>query len=137
MAVVFINLFTPVAAGASRNIDCRTPRSAEYQPMSAATHLLVGILVAALAILINVDLDVGVATPHQGATQRTEIIDRTLKGDRLFFPPNINPNEANSSRRINLPRTPASELELLDGCEALVSFLSLSPLARVAGRCVS
>ena len=56
---------------------------------------------------------------------------RTLKGHRLPLVPVNQPVE------INIPFAPATDLELADGCESLVSSLAHSQLARIAGRCVS
>jgi hypothetical protein len=136
MAATLATLLTPVTAGASRNIDLEArARAASARPLSHAIPLLVGIA-AALATLF-VKIDVGVATAHPGAAQPAVIIDRTLKGDRLFRPSSINLNAGNQSRGINLLGAPTLDLDLPDGCEALVSLLTRSPLRRVAGRCVS
>jgi hypothetical protein len=55
------------------------------------------------------------------------IVDRSYKGDRLPLVPH----------RISAPAAPNSGAALTDGCDALVSPLTRSELARVAVRCVS
>jgi hypothetical protein len=54
-----------------------------------------------------------------------EVVNRTSKGDRL---PLV---------KVIIPRTPAYEARLPDGCDPLVSALENSHLAHIAGRCVS
>jgi hypothetical protein len=58
-------------------------------------------------------------------------IDRTLKGDRLPLA------EVNVTRPQALDQSGAGAYDLPDGCDALVSPLTHSQLARIAGRCVS
>jgi hypothetical protein len=54
-----------------------------------------------------------------------EIVNRTQKGDRLPL------------AQIDVPRVPVSDASLPEGCDSLVSSLTRSDLARIAGRCVS
>jgi hypothetical protein len=139
MTAAPITFFTPITARASWDIDLGAlGRAGQTRPMSRAAHFLVRIFWTALAALIlNIVLDVRVATAPFGAQLSTEIVDRTLKGARLLSAPTTHPNAVKHSRGTTLPRVPASDLELLDGCEALVSLLAFSPLAHVAARCVS
>jgi hypothetical protein len=47
-------------------------------------------------------------------------------------------NAVNSPAETNAPTgTPAPKPRLLDGCEPMVSAIGQSPLAQIAGRCVS
>jgi hypothetical protein len=47
-------------------------------------------------------------------------------------------NAVNSPVETNAPAVvPASKPRLLDGCEPMVSAIGQSPLAQIAGRCVS
>jgi hypothetical protein len=54
-----------------------------------------------------------------------EIVNRTHKGDRLPL------------AQVNVARAPVYDLKLPEGCDSLVSSLTRSQLARIAGRCVS
>jgi hypothetical protein len=104
----------------------------------SSRSFLVGGLAAALAILsIVIDLEVSVGAARSAVESSAEIVTRTRKGDRLPLPPAFYVNAVTKSREINVPRAPASDSKLADGCESLVSSLAHSPLARVAGRCVS
>ena len=57
------------------------------------------------------------------------VVNRTPKQDRLV--------PVKQALRINDLPAPASGRELVDGCESPVSPLSNSPLAQIAGRCLS
>jgi hypothetical protein len=59
------------------------------------------------------------------------VIDRTHKGDRLPL------TEVNVTRPRAMDQRGAGAYDLPDGCDALVSPLTHSQLARIAGRCVS
>jgi hypothetical protein len=66
-----------------------------------------------------------------------QIVDRTHKGDRL---PLIDARDGKAFElplQVNAPRTLASSRGLPDGCESLVSSLARSPVAEIAGRCLS
>jgi len=62
---------------------------------------------------------------HSGVGTSMEIVDRAHKGDRLPL------------AQVDVRRTPARDVRLPDGCDALVSPLTHSRLARIAGRCES
>jgi hypothetical protein len=81
-----------------------------------------GLILAALTTVIGFE---GIATARPDVGSSVEIVNRTRKADRL---PMV---------QINMPRAPAYDARLPDGCESLVSPLAQSHLARVAGRCVS
>jgi hypothetical protein len=59
------------------------------------------------------------------------VIDRTQKGDRLPL------TQINFTRSRALDQRDAGAYDLPEGCDALVSPLTHSQLARIAGRCVS
>jgi hypothetical protein len=62
---------------------------------------------------------------HSDVGASLDMVNRTHKGDRLPM------------AQVDVPRAQASDLTLPDGCDALVSSLTQSRLARIAGRCVS
>lgn len=129
--------FTPVTPCAPWDLDPGVlGRAVLTRRMSRAAHFLVRIFWTGLAALILniIVLDVRVTPGPFGAPLNTEIVDRTLKADRLLSAPTTYPDAVKHSRGTNLP---ASDLKLLDGCEALVSLLAFSPLAHVPARCVS
>ena len=86
------------------------------------TSICGGLILAALTTVIGFE---GVAIARQDVVSSVEIVARTRKSDQL---PMV---------RIDGARAPAYEARLPDGCEALVSPLARSHLARIAGRCVS
>jgi hypothetical protein len=90
------------------------------------THILMsicGVLILA-AVYTAIGLE-GIAIARPDAGISTEIVNRTQKGDRL---PLV---------QRTAPRVPAYDSRLPDGCDSLVSSLTHSDLARIAGRCVS
>jgi|RhiMethySRZTD1v2_1073278.scaffolds.fasta_scaffold1198992_1 hypothetical protein len=85
-----------------------------------------GVILAAISAVIGLD-GIATARPDAGSSSM-EIVNRTRKGDRL---PQV---------QITVPRVAdhhSHDSRLPDGCEPLVSSLTHSHLARVAGRCVS
>jgi hypothetical protein len=86
------------------------------------TSICGGLILAALTTVIGFQ---GIATARQDVASSVEIVNRTRKADRL---PMV---------QIDVPRAPAYDARLPDGCESLVSPLTRSHLARIAGRCVS
>ena len=66
-----------------------------------------------------------------------EMVNRTGKGDRLPLVQALHRIPANQPAKIEVLRTSAPDQELVDGCESLASSLSGSPLANIAGRCLS
>ena len=93
------------------------------------------LLLAIVSIVIGIE--VSVATASLGAAPSTEIINRTQKGDRLPVVPALHQNPVNRPPEVNLPRILAPDQDLADGCESLASPLAHSPLAQIAGRCLS
>jgi len=93
------------------------------------------VLLAIVSIVIGIE--VSVATASSGAALSTEIINRARKGDRLPVVPVLRKNPVNRPPQVNLPRIPAPDQDLADGCESLASPLAHSPLAQIAGRCLS
>jgi hypothetical protein len=79
----------------------------------------------------------GVLTAWSGAAPSEEIVNRTRKGDRLPLIPTFHRNTMSRPLEINVSRTSAHDQELAEGCESLASSLAQSPLAHVAGRCLS
>jgi hypothetical protein len=92
-----------------------------------------GVLVVIVSILIGIE--VSVATASLGALS-VEMVDRARKGDRLPLLPASHRNAGNRPI-LNVPRIPAPDAGLPDGCESLASPLARSSLAHVAGRCLS
>jgi hypothetical protein len=91
------------------------------------------IFAAALVVLVmdiiappaGFGLAVG-ARPSVDRNARSQIVDRTHKGDRLHLP------VANERRN-----TPRGKPAMLDGCEPVFSALSSGARANYAGRCVA
>jgi hypothetical protein len=81
-------------------------------------RFVAALILAGLATVIGSE---GIAS----ARPEVSIVNRIQKGDRL--PP----------AQINVPRAPVSDASLPEGCDSLVSSLTRSDLARIAGRCVS
>jgi hypothetical protein len=83
-----------------------------------------GLVLAMLTIVIG--FEPSAATMRSDIDFPAQIVNRTLKGDRLLVQP-----------QISVRRVPTPDLKLADGCDALVSALTHSRLALIAGRCVS
>ena len=100
---------------------------------SLMAGLGLGLMMAALGVGLNVS-----ATPAWSASDRTasdpapQTITRTLKGDRspLAAVPTGDRSAASAPAATVVP-------ELPDGCEPVISSIGDSPLARMAGRCLS
>jgi hypothetical protein len=90
--------------------------------MRALTSICSGLILVALATVIGFD---GIASAHPDVGSSLAIVNRTRKADRL---PIIQVNEPGAS---------VYDARLPDGCEPLVSVLTRSNLARIAGRCSS
>jgi hypothetical protein len=82
------------------------------------------VILTIISILGGIELSV--ATAWSEATTTVEIVNRTAKADRLPL-----------ASAIQTKLLPAPDQKLLDGCESLASSLIRSPLARIAGRCLS
>lgn len=93
------------------------------------------VLVATVSIVTAIE--VSLAPAWSGAVPIGETINRASKGDRLPPVPTLHPDAVNRSLEVNRrPRTRAPQ-SLTEGCEALVSPLARTPLAYIAGRCLS
>ena len=94
-----------------------------------AASLGLALVVAVLAVGLKI-----AATPAWSANDPAlQSINRTLKGDRSPLLP------ARTGDR-SVPSFPGDTVtvpELLDGCEPVISSIGDSPLARVAGSCLS
>ena len=104
-------------------------------------RLLVGGCGAAFAIAsFVIGLEVSATTAAPGAEPTRQVINRTLKSDRLPQVQTGRRNAVNGPFELQPPPiqlVPAVQPELPDGCEPLVSPITASPLAQVPGRCVS
>ena len=95
-----------------------------------------GAVFAVACFLIGLEVSATTAAPSASQTSLT--INRTLKSDRMPLAPLKSRNAVNGPIETNAPAaTPASKPRLLDGCEPMVSAIGQSPLAQIAGRCVS
>jgi hypothetical protein len=92
-----------------------------------------GAAFAAASFLIG--LEMTATTAALSADRNVPAVNRTLKSDRL---PLVAPKSRNA---VNGPleqvTPPAPKPKLPDGCEPVVSSIGQSPLAQIAGRCVS
>ena len=96
--------------------------------------LIVGGCGAAFAIAsFFIGLEVSATTAAPSFERSQPVVNRTLKGDRLPMTPAKSRNAVNGPFEIKAPPAP----KLLDGCEPMVSAIGQSPLAQIAGRCVS
>ena len=104
-----------------------TPRPARRTPICGGFRYF-GVCGLALAMVsIVIGFEPSAATTRSDVDYSVQIVNRTRKGDRL---PLVQP-------QINVPLAPASDSKLADGCDSLVSSLTHSRLALIAGRCVS
>ncbi len=78
-----------------------------------------------------IGLEVSATTAAPSLQRSDPVVNRTLKGDRLPLTPAKSRNAVNGPFEIKAPP------KLLDGCEPMVSAIGQSPLAQIAGRCVS
>ena len=90
--------------------------------MRTLTSFCSGLILVALTTVIGFD---GAASAHPDIGSSVEVVNRTRKADQLPI------------MQVNQPRASVYDARLLDGCEPLVSVLTRSNLARIAGRCVS
>jgi hypothetical protein len=79
--------------------------------------LAAGTVIFAILCIFDA-LEASVARAWSGAVPAIEMVDRTVKGDRL-----------------DSVHAPAPNERLIEGCEAVVSPLTDSVLAQMAGRC--
>ena len=90
---------------------------------SACVVAASGGILALMSIFVGVKVSAATAWSVAGpkAVPALQMVNRTGKGDRLLL----------------LPVTPVPAHRLVDGCESPVSALGRSPLAQIAGRCLS
>jgi hypothetical protein len=94
---------------------------------------LVGCFGAAFAIAsFLIGLEVSSTTAAPSVDPAASSVNRTLKGDRMLLVPGTSRNAVNGPSQIKAPTA-----ELLDGCEPVISSIGQTPLAKIAGRCVS
>jgi len=93
---------------------------------SSLRYLTSGCSVLLAIVSIVIGIEVSVATASSGAAPSTEIINRIQKGDRLPVVPALHQNPVNRPPEVNLPRIPAPDQDLADGCESLASPRSFS-----------
>jgi hypothetical protein len=100
------------------------------------SRFLVGCCGAAFAVAsFLIGLEVSATTAAPSVDRAAPMVNRTLKGDRMQFIPAKSRNAVNGPFEMQAP--PAPRPRLLDGCEPVVSSIGQSPLAQIAGRCVS
>jgi hypothetical protein len=96
-----------------------------------------GAVFAVASFLIGLEVSSTTTTAAPSVDQAVSSVNRTLKGDRLPLLPGTSRNAVNQPFQIKAPQAPASLPELLDGCEPVISSIGQTPLAKIAGRCVS
>lgn len=89
-------------------------------------------------------VNVSTTTAATGGNSGLQSVNRSLKTDRLPMQPSFrlptipaSKSRRNAGNEFDLESPNAARPELLDGCEPLVSPIGQSPLAQVAGRCLS
>lgn len=93
-----------------------------------------GAIFAIATFLVGLEVS-ATSTASASFSRSAPMVDRTLKGDRLPLASSKNRNAVNGPT--DAPPAPAPKPKLLDGCEPMVSAIGQSPLAQIAGRCVS
>ncbi len=115
----------------ARVSDLRSPTGRGFR------YLFGGLSVLVATVSFFTTIEVSLAPAWSGAVPVAETINRASKGDRLPPGPTFHPDAVNQPLEVNrLPRIRAQQ-SLMDGCEALVSPLARTPLAYIAGRCLS
>lgn len=120
----------------------RPNRSRASRSTFGSSRSLAGGLIVAVAMLAFI---IGLGVSDLTARSRVEpssqtvgqIVNRTLKGDRLPLVAALHPNAVDRSLKTKAARATASDSKLPDGCDLPVSPLANFELARIAGRCVS
>jgi hypothetical protein len=109
------------------------PRIDEPRSSLAPTYIVGAFFSVVLAfIAIFVGIELSVTTASSDAAAAVENVNRAGKADRLPMFSAFGRNIANPPKGVW-----ALDQELFDGCEALASSLAHSPLAQMAGRCLS
>lgn len=98
--------------------------------------LAAGLIVSLTALAFIAGLEMSDLTGRSVVHPFGQIVNRALKGDRLLLAHAIH-SDVGTQPLVRAPRTTAPGANLPDGCEALVSSVANSELARIAGRCVS
>ena len=99
-------------------------------------HLARGSILALAALSIITVLGISELTARSGIEVSGETVNRILKGDRSPLAFRVQTNVAPRPRQINTPvKTASGSSRWLR--KSLVSAFAHSPLARIAGRCVS
>jgi hypothetical protein len=80
-------------------------------------------------------LEVSSTTAAPSIARNAPQVNRAHKGDRMPLIPATSRNAVNGPFEMKAP--PAPKPRLLEGCEPVVSSIGQSPLAQIAGRCVS
>jgi hypothetical protein len=106
-----------------------SPRTNQSQSLGRGSSCVVGICSVILTIISFFGgFELSVATAWSEAATAVEMVNRTAKADRLPLA---------SVSQLKFLKPPAPNQKLLDGCESVASSLVRSPVARVAGRCLS
>lgn len=84
-----------------------------------------------------VGLEVSATTAAPSITQNTTTINRLLKGDRMPVVTPMSGKALNLPVETKAPPAPSPKPRLLEGCEPMISAIGQSPLAQIAGRCIS
>ena len=93
-----------------------------------------GAVVVLATFLVGLEVS-AISTASPSLSRTAPMVNRTLKSDRLPLVLSKSRNAVNGPAEI--PPAPAPKPKLLDGCEPMVSAIGHSPLAQIAGRCVS
>ena len=106
--------------------------------MAANSHILMGVLLGALAVTAATIVALPVAKAIDAATLSPSPsikVNRAAKGDLLAVQrptaPKPTPGQA-----IRKPSGPNEKRQIMDGCDPLFSPVTVPALAHVAGRCV-
>ena len=98
-------------------------------------RFIAGVLSFAFALtLLGVGSQLSTSTAWSAADSTPQNVNRAMKGD--YLQRSGQENADNHPIETVLPIEPAV-LKLLDGCEGVVSSIGHTPLAQVAGRCLS
>ncbi len=125
-------------AGLGSQSISRQPSSQTGRTLFICTS--VGAACSAFLTLLSIHIIVNVSPWSQAARSATpalEIVNRTAKGDRSPLFAVIRPHTVPQFLESYVTRTRAPTHQLAEGCESLVSELSQSLLAQIAGRCIS
>jgi len=108
-------------------------RDKSCSPLAPAAPYVVGacsVIFTLISIFGSIELSGATAASESAAS--AEGVNRAAKADRLPLVPIFGRNIVNPPKGARAP-----DQKLFDGCEALASTLTRSPLAQLAGRCLS